>query len=366
MKTTLFIFVSLLIASVSKAQINGPNSPLSYTTSTIPGSSQNWTNISNVGASDDVYSTFGNIPDPKTSYTDYLVISNFGFTLPPGTTIHGIIVEVERSDPNGLTSDYSVRIVKDGVIGDDEKSTGIAYPTIDRTQSYGGPADLWGETWTYADIDTAKFGVAIAAQRNAPGGVTAGQIDNIVITVYYGFVTLPVTLVSFSAVKDNKTVLLDWKTADEMNMDHYEVERSSDGRNFSSLTNIACSNQANASYSFHDLSPLAGTSYYRLRMEGLSGNPKYSRIIPINFSKYTLISLSPSPAARGSVLNINNPLNQVLSVRFYSGIGQEIGKVTTKTGQVIMPVLSDTKGIIYYKVLDKDNQLKGTGSLLVY
>jgi hypothetical protein len=307
MKTTLLICVSLLLAAASKAQVSGPNSANSFTTSSIPGFNQSWINSENTGASDDIYSSFGNLTGSTGSYTDYLVATHFNLNVPAGMTIKGIVVTVECSDPNDRTSDYSVRIVKASTIGTTERANGKPYPVTDDLMTYGDVSDRWGETWTVAEINDNNFGVAISAMRNADDGITAGQIDNIQITVYYSFITLPVTLNSFMVAKENKTVLVNWNTDDEISMDHYEVERSADGRNFSSLTTIACSNQTSASYSFHDISPLAGTSYYRLRMKELSGQSKYSKVVQINFNKYSLISLSPSPAARGSMLNINNP-----------------------------------------------------------
>src|SRR4030095_7470003 len=103
----------------------------------------------------------------------------------------------------------------------------------------------------------------IAAQRNAAGGVTAGAIDDIKITVYYGtLTTLPVQLISFDAVKENNLVRITWQSASENALDGYSLERSGDGRLFYPLATITPANQPNASYAFIDEHPLAGTSYY--------------------------------------------------------------------------------------------------------
>ncbi|MEJ0104975.1 MAG: hypothetical protein WDO19_21565 [Bacteroidota bacterium] len=167
------------------------------------------------------------------AYTDYLVVTDFLFALPPGASISGIVIDIERSDAFRRTSDYSIRIVKNGVIGATERSLGAGYRAGDSYQSYGSSGDLWGESWTDADINNSGFGVAIAAQRSVGGaGATAGKINDVQITVFYNFVVTPVRLVSFSACKKNKQTELTWVTADEVNMDHYEIERSSNGRDF--------------------------------------------------------------------------------------------------------------------------------------
>jgi len=97
-----FLLISLFaFSSVAlQAQIQGPLSGSSFTTVAIPGSDKTWTNLSNAAASDDAYSMFGNITGGVGSYTNYLVATNFGFTIPLSSTITGIIVEVESSDPN--------------------------------------------------------------------------------------------------------------------------------------------------------------------------------------------------------------------------------------------------------------------------
>ncbi len=365
MKTICLICCGFLFSLRLSAQESGPNSGTTFSTSPIVGSSQTWTDVDMVDNSDDKWAVFGDIPGPIGSYTDYLVVTNFGFSIPSGTVIYGITVYIERSDPSLHTTDYSIRIIKSGLIGGAERASGLSYPSSDAIQTYGGSNDLWGQTWSYKDITNEDFGIAVAVQRNS-AGTMAGQIDNIRITVNYGFITLPVTLRSFNVVKENKSVLVSWKAETEFNMDHYAVERSSDGRNFTSLTNIACNNGSNTTYQYRDQSPLAGKSYYRLDMKEISGADKYSKVVPVSFDKNNLVTLSPSPWTAGLELFITNPVKETLTIRFYSGAGQLLGKTSTSTNLVKMPGLSDTKGMVYFKVMDQYNQLKGSGSLLIY
>ncbi len=346
------------------AQVEGPKRPNVSSNDLLSGSSQLWTDTDNSLKSDDTYSYFGNISGGIGSYTQYLRVEKFSFNIPEGATIKGIKVDIERSDPNQLSSDYSIQIIKEGVITGTNKSTGLAYPITDGYQTYGGATDLWGETWNFKNINGANFGVAISSQRNGASGTTAGQIDDIQVTVYWGFVTLPLHLNSFTAIKNNNQVNVNWNTSAESDMDHYEVERSTDGSVFYALKNIQSRNTASASYSYTDENPVAGTSYYRLKMQENTGEKNYSKIVSINFPKYTTIRLSPSPWARGTDLLISNPAKELLNIEFYDGAGQAIGKTSTTTTQVIMPETTN-KGVIYYKVSGKNNQLKGTGSLVV-
>ena len=61
--------------------------------------------------------------------------------------------------------DSEVKLVKGGVIQATNKAvTGTDWPTAGLgIASYGGAADLWGGSWTTADIKASNFGVVLAA-----------------------------------------------------------------------------------------------------------------------------------------------------------------------------------------------------------
>ena len=366
MKPVLYLFAGVLLSTQIFAQANGPFEGHAFSTAPIPGYSQSWTNQLNVGNSDDVYATFGNLPNVVGAYSSYIMVQDFGFNVPPSAIVKGIKVEVERSDPEGKTSDYSIRIIREGVLGIQEKSTGASYPVSDGYITYGSETDLWGETWSYKSIGNNDFGIAISAQRNTSGGITGGRIDNIKVTVYYTFTVLPVTLSSFTASKSGNQVSLKWVTAAEQNMDEYQVERSADGRYFSAIGTVAATNQSSSVYNFTDKNPLPGTSYYRLAMIGKVGDRSLSQVLPVQFRNQNNITLSPSPWTKGNDLSISNPAKERLTIQFYKADGKILGKTITVNHEVAVPFLAETKGVVYFKVLDENNKLKGMGSMLVY
>ncbi len=361
----LFCFCTFICINLS-AQVAGPNNPNSFSNADLPGYSQQWTDITNVQLEDENYASFGDLTGGKGSHTDYLVVKDFGFLIPAGTIIDGIKVEVECSDPNSRTSDFSVQIIKTGRISGLEKAAGTPYPDVDTYISYGGSTDLWGETWDYKFIDDNQFGVAIAAQRNNNDGVsTAGRVNNIRITVYYTFITLPVTLTSFTATMQNKTVHLNWKTSSEDNIENYKVERSADGRNFNPITSIQGLNIPGASYSYNDNNPLSGVSYYRLNIQGMAGYQKYSQVVAVKYNQENLVWLFPNIWQKGADLNISNYNNEKLTVYFFNTSGQVLSTVITDTKLVPTETLSNRSGFIYYKIADDKKTVLGTGHLLI-
>jgi hypothetical protein len=367
MKRLLLICLAAFVTTIIAAQSAGPLSGSTFSNFAIGGSKTSWTNPGNANANDGLYATIGNITGGTGNYSDYLLATNFGFAIPISVTIDSIVVEVKRSDANARTSDFHVQLIQNNVIQTTDKAlTTITWPVADAYQYYGGNS-LWGSTWTPADINSANFGVAIAAQRNVSGSSTAGKIDHIRITVFFSSSPLPLRLVDFSVQKINNTVRLNWITADEANMDHFEIERSQKATDFASIGNIPDNNVVTQNnYSYSDAHPLKNISYYRLKMVSLDGAVTYSRIVPVqvNPGKGGL-TLYPTVWRPGSPLNIANSNNEKLTVRFFTESGQALGTTTTKSNVVAPNGLSNNlRGWIVYRIYDEKDQLVGTGKVL--
>src|SRR5688572_31039669 len=95
--TVLLVMQSFCILSLS-AQLQEPRSPWAFSNKDIPGYNQQWINIADAAVSDNNYARFGDLTGGTGSYTDYLVATKFGFTIPEGAVITGVKVEVECSD----------------------------------------------------------------------------------------------------------------------------------------------------------------------------------------------------------------------------------------------------------------------------
>ena len=95
------------------------------------------------------------------------------------------------------------------------------------------------------------------------------------VTGFSGFIVqtnsavLPLTLLEFNGRLQNNNAVLNWKTDNEQNSSHFEIERSLDGRNYSSIGNITAANIAGVhQYGFTDnnISALGvPVVYYRLK-----------------------------------------------------------------------------------------------------
>jgi len=183
MKKRIAFLTSLLLfsAAVVFATSSGPNYPTVATgnTNTIGGgTAPNWANPSAIEAADSVFATiFMNNRISKD-----LIGKGFGFTIPGGATINGILLEVNYDSGTGTdTVETVVRLLKAGVASGDNKSTGALLPAVATTVSYGGSSDLWGTTWTPSDINNTSFGAATVYSAT----LDSASVDFFRITVTY-------------------------------------------------------------------------------------------------------------------------------------------------------------------------------------
>ncbi len=113
---------------------------------------------------------------------------------------------------------------------------------------------------------------------------------------------LPVTFLDVIAEKQEKAVKIKWKVANELNMNRYAVERSSDGIHFSSIGERSASNAS--LYDWVDNYPVNGNNFYRIRGEENGGSFKLSKTVKISFEVNPSISFYPNPIKDDRLLQI--------------------------------------------------------------
>jgi len=150
-----------------------------------------WSNPDNAKVSDNAYATIYLASGGGTQYSHYLKATNFGFAIPAGATINGILVEDECKATNNDATNYVqnavVRLVKGGTVQGDTKFDPNFMPLSDAYRSIGSSTDKWGLELSAGDVNANDFGVVFEATIRSDSGWPAitGYIDHIRITVYY-------------------------------------------------------------------------------------------------------------------------------------------------------------------------------------
>ena len=139
--------------------------------------------------------------------------------------------------------------------------------------------------------------------------------------VVSGSSTLPVKFLNFKGQVEDQKVLLDWKTAFEMNNEGFEIYRSKDGLNWNriGIVNPEINSSLETNYNFTDEDPLQGSNFYRISQKDIDGNNSFSDIIKVDFSKKGFYTLGNNPGNGIYQLNIKSANRTTIMVSDMSG-----------------------------------------------
>jgi hypothetical protein len=140
---------------------------------------------------------------------------------------------------------------------------------------------------------------------------------------------LPITLSKFTGKKVNNEVQLAWVTQTEQNVARFEVERSADAQNFTSIgTKVAKGNSNVTSYyDLMDTRPLSGNNYYRLKTTDKDGSVSYSSIINVFFGKSFNADVRPNPVRNDLKIVTFADENMDINIRVFDMTGKEVMNV---------------------------------------
>jgi hypothetical protein len=117
-------------------------------------------------------------------------------------------------------------------------------------------------------------------------------------------IPLPVTFIGLDAKRVNNNVQLTWKVAGEENVARYEVERSTDGRSFSTIASINA--HGKDTYNYTDVVS-SNTVFYRIKNIDNDGKSRYSIIARIANGRTELV-LKAFPQPVQNLLTLQHPV----------------------------------------------------------
>ena len=187
---------------------------------------------------------------------------------------------------------------------------------------------------------------------------------------------LPIKLLSFKAAKSNDNVVLNWRTATELNMQSHILERKlSTDLTYKEIAVIKPNTGAvvTTNYTYTDadiLNNASGLICYRIKLVEINKSSLYSHVVCIDPAITTTaatILLLPNPAKEGDVvkLKIGGLQHDSYEIHFVDQLGRVIRKQLSTSNDIDIDTKQFDSGI-YNILLLSDGVLLGTSKLSIH
>jgi type IX secretion system substrate protein len=239
---------------------------------------------------------------------------------------------------------------------------------LSTSNKYVGYISPDGNNWTAVDSITIALGsnpyagIAYTSHDNTQLG--AAVVDN--VTVNQLGIPLPVDLLHFTAANmNNSYAQLNWTTTNEINSDHFDIEKSGVNSDYKVIGTIKSQSNSNSlqQYSFNDQNPLDGINFYRLKQVDVNGKYTYSNIATATFN-LALIDIYPNPAKNQLFVRNNNNFSNgdKLSIQLSDASGQMVYSETfiVSDGNIITVNIPSRaiNGMYVLKVINAKKQVQ--------
>ena len=230
-----------------------------------------------------------------------------------------------------------------------------------------------GYTFTFKN----KAGVPtdLNSKANQNTGITdcfnlhAGEANNdIDAGAFNPGIPLAVSVSALTGIYKEGVSILSWNTTLETNLHAFEIERSANGVDFSSIGSVRAVGNSSTylHYGYNDKLPKAGTNFYRLRIMDVNGAYKYSNIIVINvlIRGISITDVYPNPFLDKVQMNIVTESVQPIQISLidYSGRTFRVEHHTSQQGanNITLGQLSGLQKGVYMLVIKAGNETKST------
>jgi hypothetical protein len=211
-----------------------------------------------------------------------------------------------------------------------------------------------GSFWTNA-------GGTATGTAATSGTITSGSITNFGrLSIGSTSFVVPLRFVTISAVHENASVKINWQTANEVAVQNYEVQRSTDGVSFSTIATIPAKNMNLQSYQHIDETISSSKLYYRIKANDQDGRSRYSNTVSLASDNIQKIELLTNPVHNTIQLVTQNLPVSVYNYHLVNAKGQvyKTGSFSCGGSSVVaLPVFNITEGW-YTLILAKPGEQK--------
>lgn len=144
---------------------------------------------------------------------------------------------------------------------------------------------------------------------------------------------LPIELLHFDAVNKGSAVHCAWATASERDNDHFTVERSANGTDFTEVGRVQAAGNSSSviDYGLLDPAPFSGLSYYRLRQTDIDGTNSLSQVVPVYFEGHGITVLND-----GGTLQVLHDMSSNTSWQVFDAVGRLMDEGRTGNDRITL------------------------------
>lgn len=213
-----------------------------------------------------------------------------------------------------------------------------------RAAKYTG--GMWTNQGGTATGDVTTTGsISTGTAQNSFGPFVIGSLN----------FSLPLNFLGVTAQRQNSFSIVEWNTAEEYNVDHFEVERKDAYSNeFTVINQVPANNGFSNHYEIEDHLPLDGTAYYRIKSVDIDGKYQYSKVVAVSDKISGAMAVINNPARSSIFIAVNSAPKGNYVYQLIDGGGRivQAGQVLLNGQSVIDIPLSikAAKGYYFIKV----------------
>jgi Secretion system C-terminal sorting domain len=162
-------------------------------------------------------------------------------------------------------------------------------------------------------------------------------------------VVLPIEIISFDATKGKTSTLLTWKTTNALQMSHFDVERSKNGKTFEPIGQAvkAINTTDQMTYKLTDEHPIEGINYYRLKSVETTGKVMYSQVISVLFGGNFISKAYPNPFRDMLTLDVTtDKTGSDMTFELMDALGKVVAIQQRKAEGGTMTITFDTSNLV--------------------
>jgi hypothetical protein len=283
-------------------------------------------------------------------------IGNTAFTFPIGKNNLYAPIGISAADGVGSATDYftasyvSSMPNTDGLDSTKHDTTivrisGMEYWLLNRVGTNNVEITLsWdvrsGAVTNLSDLTIAHWNGTKWEDKGSTstGGTnTAGTITSSLISSFSPFTLasknrstnlLPVLFLSFDGKCENDQNILNWATASETNNNYFEIQKSTDAKNWNIVSKIMGTGNSTqkVDYEYSENINEKYDLFYRLKQVDFDGKFEFSSVIFVKNcnNSYSEFTVFPNPVIAVVNLQFNGDKNQIRSIEIFNLLGEKV------------------------------------------